>query len=181
MTKDNDNYSDSDNYNNNNQNTKVYMEIGTKRKSIGKIIIKLYNNIAPRTTHNFLALITGEFGYGYRGCNLHRIIPNFMIQGGDFTRGDGTGGHSIYGETFEDETFRVKHNKPGLLSMANKGQNTNGSQFFITLTETPWLDDKHVVFGEVVEGFDVIKEIEKYGSQDGKTRENIKIIRCGEL
>ena len=141
----------------------------------------MYNDIVPKTAENFRALCTGEKGFGYANSAFHRVIPQFMLQGGDFTRGNGTGGRSIYGEKFADENFAKKHEKPGLLSMANAGPNTNGSQFFITTVPCPWLDGKHVVFGEVVDGYDVVKQVESYGSNSGATRARITIDACGEL
>ena len=154
----------------------VFIEFGTKNRKIGRIEIELYYDIVPRTVKNFLALINGSEGYGYKGCIVHRIIPDFMVQMGDFERGDGSGGKSIYGKYFEDENFDLKHNEPGLLSMANCGINTNGSQFFITLDYTPHLDGKHVVFGKVIKGMNIVKEVEKYGTVEGTTKDKIKII-----
>ncbi|RKP32550.1 hypothetical protein METBISCDRAFT_11747 [Metschnikowia bicuspidata] len=148
---------------------------------LGRITFKLYTEVAPKTAENFRALCTGEKGFGYASSTFHRVITNFMLQGGDFTRGNGTGGKSIYGEKFADEGFVKKHDRAGLLSMANAGPNTNGSQFFITTVPCPWLDGKHVVFGEVDEGLDVVKKIENYGSQSGQTSATIKIDACGEL
>ncbi|KAK1226951.1 cyclophilin peptidyl-prolyl cis-trans isomerase Cyp2 [Marasmius sp. AFHP31] len=161
------------------KNANVFFDVAIDSKPAGRMVFKLYDDAVPKTTKNFRELATGQHGFGYAGSGFHRIIPNFMVQGGDFTRGNGTGGKSIYGEKFPDENFAYKHTKPGLLSMANAGKNTNGSQFFITTVVTPWLDGKHVVFGEVVEGLDVLKTIESQGSMSGTPSRKVHITSSG--
>ncbi|MFH8795845.1 peptidylprolyl isomerase [Streptomyces sp. NPDC017941] len=157
----------------------VYFNVSANGENLGRIVFRLFDDVVPQTARNFRELATGQNGYGYKGSPFHRVIPEFMLQGGDFTNGNGTGGKSIYGETFADENFQLKHDRPFLLSMANAGPGTNGSQFFVTTVVTPWLDNKHVVFGEVVEGEDVVKAIEALGSRSGTTAKKIVIDDSG--
>ena len=178
-------------------NPRVFMDIEVDGKKTGHVVFELFANKVPKTAENFRKLCTGELGsqyqdskpsdkptikpLHYKGSSFHRIIPGFMAQGGDFTVGNGTGGLSIYGNKFADENFLVKHTEPYMLSMANAGPNTNGSQFFITFAPTPWLDGKHTVFGKVVEGQDFVKGLEALGSNDGKPKSSVVIKNCGQL
>ncbi|MFM7171097.1 MAG: peptidylprolyl isomerase [Cyanobium sp.] len=169
-------------------NPRVFFDISIGGKPAGRLSFELFADVVPKTAENFRALCTGEQGMGksgksltYKGSSFHRIIPDFMCQGGDFTAGNGTGGESIYGMKFQDENFKLKHDQPALLSMANAGPNTNGSQFFITTAITPWLDGKHVVFGVVREGLDVLQAMEACGSSGGRPSSAVVITDCGQL
>ena len=160
---------------------KVYFDITIADQPAGRIVFELFDDIVPKTAENFRSLCVGHKAGHYQGSGFHRIIPNFMLQGGDFTNHNGTGGQSIYGNKFEDENFKLKHDKVGLLSMANAGKNTNGSQFFITTVLTPWLDGKHVVFGQVVEGMDLVRKIEACGTDSGRPTKKVAIAKSGQL
>ena len=162
-------------------NPKCFFDVTADGEKLGRIEFELKADVVPKTAENFRALCTGEKGYGFKGSGFHRVIPEFMLQGGDFTNHNGTGGKSIYGDRFPDENFQLKHEGPGTLSMANAGPNTNGSRFFICTIKTEWLDGAHVVFGNVTNGLDVVEAVEALGSRSGQTSKKIMIEDCGEL
>jgi len=162
------------------QKQRCFFDITIGGEAAGRITFELRNDVVPKTAKNFFELCTGQHGFGYKNSKFHRIIPGFMCQGGDFTRGDGRGGKSIYGEKFADENFTLKHLVKGTLSMANAGKNTNGSQFFICTAKTTWLDGKHVVFGTVVDGYDVVDKMEACGNDDGSCSKVVEISDCGK-
>ena len=166
---------------------RVFFDVEIAGEKQRQLVFELFDDVVPKTAENFRALCTGEKGTGkmgkplhFLGSSFHRIIHEFMAQGGDFTAGNGTGGESIYGTKFADENFKLKHDKEGLLSMANSGPNTNGSQFFLTFKPTSWLDGKHVVFGQLVEGHDVLRKLNSIGTDSGMPKKPVKIVNCGQ-
>lgn len=162
-------------------NPLVYFDFDIDGEQRGRLLVEVFRHVLPRTSQNFLSLSLNEFGFGYRLSYFHRIIPGFMAQAGDFEKSNGTGGYSIYGEKFDDEGFPFPHDRPGLLSMANSGPNTNGSQFFITFGPCPHLDNKHVVFGQVIQGFHILNDLDMSGSDNGEVLREVKIASTGQL
>lgn len=160
---------------------RCYLDVSVDGKHLGRIVIQLRADVVPKTVENFRALCTGEKGISYKGCKFHQIVPNFIAQTGDLERNDGTGSYSIYGPAFEDENFEVKHNKPGIVSMANSGRDSNGSQFFITLDVAPLLEGVHVAFGNVIEGMEVVRKIGTFGTLNGVPRREVIIEDCGQI
>ena len=162
-------------------NPKVYFDVTAGGEAVGRVVMQLRQDVVPKTAENFRQLCLKPEGEGYKKSSFHRVIPDFMCQGGDFTNHDGTGGVSIFGEKFADENFQLKHTGAGILSMANAGPGTNGSQFFLCTAKTAWLNDKHVVFGKVVKGMDVVKAIEEVGSSSGTTSKKVTVVKAGEI
>ncbi|CAN7939697.1 unnamed protein product, partial [Ixodes hexagonus] len=160
---------------------RVYFDIEADRTPLGRIVMQLRPDVVPKTAENFRMLCTHERGFGYLYSRFHRIIPSFMCQGGDITNHDGTGGYSVYGASFDDENFHLRHGDFGALSMASTGRNTNRSQFFITTGESEWLDGRHVVFGRVIDGFEIVRKMEALGTPSGEPLMRIVIAGCGQL
>lgn len=163
------------------RNPVVFFDIEIDDEPRGRLVMELYRHALPQTAQNFLFLATHQQGFGFRSSYFHRIIPGFMAQGGDFEKSDGTGGYSVFGEKFDDEGFVFPHDRPGLLSMANVGPDTNGSQFFITFAPCPHLNNKHVVFGQVLQGFHLLKDFELCGTASGEVMRAVKIVNSDLL